>query len=80
MERRKKNQKESYQVSLEERNQMKRRRDSYNSQISMKQLDWKFGTNSSFSSSFSFSWKGNAPPALLVGSSTLVPKLQFLKI
>ena len=61
------------------RNQMKRRKECYNSQISMKKLDWKFGTNSSFSSSFSFPWKGSAPPALLVDSSTLVPELQFLK-
>ena len=44
----------------------------------MKQLDWKFGTNSSFNSSFSFPWKGSAP-ALLVGSSTPVPELQFLR-
>ena len=52
---------------------MKRRRECDNSQISMKQLDWKFGTNSSFP------WKVSAPPALLVGSSTLAPELLFLK-
>ena len=78
IERRKKNQKESYYVLIEERHQIKRRRECNNSQISMKQLDWKFGTNSSFNSSFSFPWKGSAP-ALLVGSSTPVIELQFLK-
>ena len=50
----KKNQKEAYQVLMEERKQMKGRRECDNSQISIKQLDWKFGTNSSFNSSFSF--------------------------
>ena len=33
---------------LEESNQMRRRRECKNSQISVKQLNWKFGTNSSF--------------------------------
>ena len=33
---------------LEESNQMRRRRECENSQISVKQLNWKFGTNSSF--------------------------------
>ena len=75
----KKNQKESYYVLMEERKQMKWRRECDNSQISMKQLDWKFGTNSSFSSSFSFPWKVSAPLALLVGSSTLALELLFLK-
>ena len=55
-----------------------KRRECNNSQISIRQLDQKFGTNSSFSSSFSFPWKGSAP-ALLVGSSTPVIELQFLK-
>ena len=45
----------------------------------MKQLDWKFGTNSSFSSSFSFPWKVSGPLALLVGSSTPAPELLLLK-
>ena len=58
---------------------MKWRRESDNSQITMKQLDWKFGTNLNFSSSFSFPWKVSAPPALLVGSSTLASELLFLK-
>ena len=33
---------------LEESNQMRRRREYENSQISVEQLDWKFGTNWSF--------------------------------